>query len=671
METGAGWDEEEIMGDIPSSKPDRLHCYNCGRETPTASFQPDQQRACPRCNSPLGPETFFEAKQTTEQGVVGIKKIPKAMVKWDVYGPLEVDANPQAKHVKETPLLALDIDLDLGILRMIFPTVAEKIGDAQEVATTPNASYEKQRRADANSQSDNYTPENQNFTATYSRNWLQPTSYWKMGDKEFAQFMQQKFPSGCRVSLVGTEIVDIREAALAKEWTSCQLHEGVGLFPPSIADNVVPFNQRLNDTMNIIDDWIVRCAAGITIYDKSKIDSREVKGQKMTPGRLFGLQTKAHGVVAALRDSIVQFEFKLDNQIFTYPAMLIEMCETISGISPQTFGAGTTPGVETAKGQAQQLDTSLTKLNIYWENEKEEHAEASQNAIECLQKLMKAGAVTEIFESIQANGSEFRNNYVNFQKLQGRVKVSVNTDEGLPQSPMQIRQTITQLVEEAGKGNKIAESILDVVPNQEAFMSIMAPPGTVIPGAAQRAKTLQDINTLMENDWIIVPGPPDPMTGAPTTQQQLPVMPEGWYEDFPIARDTIRLYCQENMDYRKTNPGGWQRIEQYNAMLQQQDMQEAAAEAKRSLQVKMAGSPPPPVPNPARAAGACTHNQRCSGRGAESASHLAHVASDDGGHSDGAGYRGGEDCGRCSESAGSIKAVIHSDSQVDMAEHSG
>lgn len=588
----AGWDTNEVTGPITVNKPDRMHCYGCGSETPVSQFQQGSQRACPRCSSALGDESWFEASSTQDVGVIGTDEVPKAMVKWDAYGPLEVDCDPQAKKLAHTPLLCLDLDVDIGSLRLIFPTVADEIVGGAEVNTTPNASYEKLRRAEVNSQTDQYTPENQNYNATYSRNWMQPTSYWKKGDKGFAQFMLKNFPRGCKVSLVGEKIVDIRKASLTKEWSHCGLRDNLGLYPPSIADNVVPFNERLNDTMNVIDDWIVRCAAGMTIYDKSKIDSREIKGKKLDPGTLLGLQTKAQGLNMALRDAVVQFEFSLEAHIFTYPAMLIEMCENISGITPQTFGAGTTPGVETARGQAQQLDTSLTKLNIYWENEKAEHAVASQNAIECLQGLLKVGAVGEIYEVIQANGSEFRNNYVNWSKMQGRIKVWPDTDEGLPQSPQQIRETITNLLQEAGKGNQIALKIIDVVPNQEMFMSVMAPPGTVIPGSAQRAKTLQDINTLLQEDWISVPDPRDP-TGQQTIQK-LPVEPQGWFEDFPIARDTLRLFCQENMDYAKSNPEGWQRLQTYNSMLQDQDMQEAAGEAKRALQVKMAGSPPPP-----------------------------------------------------------------------------
>ena len=438
-----------------------------------------------------------------------------------------------------------------------------------------------------------YTSDSSNQKPTYSRNWMTPNSYGRTGDKAFSDWMMAKFPDGIKVDLVGTLVVNVRPANLTKEWTACLLHKNVGMYPPAIADNVVVFNIRLNDTMDQIHDWIDRCASGMTVYDASKIDRREMAGRVMSPGVLNGIQTKGAGLDKPLQDSIFQFKFDLDPQIFTYPNMLINMCELISGVAPQTFGGGTQEGIETKGGQAQALDTALTKLNIFWGNLKQEHAAASQNALECLQKLMKAGAVGELWDVIQANGSEFRNNYVNWQKMQGHIQVYPDIDEGLPQSPEQIRQTLMQLVQMANKNNPIAMAIMDIVPNQESAMSVLGTPDMVIPNAAQRSRTLQAINTLMENDYV---GVADPQSGQ--IVNQLPVMPDPDVEDFGVLRDTMRLFWQENGDYQKSNPGGWQRTKEYYKAAKDMETQEAIEEAKRSLAVKAAGVPPPPPPDP-------------------------------------------------------------------------
>jgi hypothetical protein len=113
-------------------------------------------------------------------------------------------------------------------------------------------------------------------------------------------------------------------------------------------------------------------------------------------------------------------------------------------------------------------------------------------------------------------------------------------------------------VEMANKGNPIATAIMDIVPNQESAMSVLGTPDMVIPNAAQRSRTLQAINTLMEQDYV---GVADPQTGQ--VVNQLPVVPDKDIEDFGVLRDTMRLYWQESGDYQKSNPGGWQRTKEY------------------------------------------------------------------------------------------------------------
>jgi hypothetical protein len=97
----------------------------------------------------------------------------------------------------------------------------------------------------------------------------------------------------------------------------------------------------------------------------------------------------------------------------------------------------------------------------------------------------------------------------------------------------------------------------------------------------------------MENGYIAVQ---DPQSGQQVNQ--LPVMPEKDVEDFGTLRDTMRLFWQENGDYRKSNPGGWQRTQEYYTMALDLEAQAAIDEAQRQMKVKMAGMPPPPPPDP-------------------------------------------------------------------------
>ena len=140
------------------------------------------------------------------------------------------------------------------------------------------------------------------------------------------------------------------------------------------------------------------------------------------------------------------------------------------------------------------MATAQGRLNIFFDNEKEEHSAAAQNAIECLQ----ANMTEYIYEVIQEQGAEFRNNYVHMDQMQGRVKVYPDLDQGLPLSPEEVRETFMNLLTEAREGSEIAKEILSEVPNQMAAFAAAGTPDMVIPGYAQQAKTEQDINVLME-----------------------------------------------------------------------------------------------------------------------------------------------------------------------------
>ena len=74
--------------------------------------------------------------------------------------------------------------------------------------------------------------------------------------------------------------------------------------------------------------------------------------------------------------------------IFQYAASLKQDMELLVGTPPQVFGAGTQEGIETASGQAQQLNTGMVKLGLHWLMIRKEHADAAENAIKCAAKNM-------------------------------------------------------------------------------------------------------------------------------------------------------------------------------------------------------------------------------------------------------------------------------------------
>lgn len=592
LDSKLGYDEEEIYGDVPVTRPDRYHCFNCGTDTPWApTLQKGQARICPKCGAPLGPESFYPASTSIEMGVVGTQKVPRAMVKQTVHSPMEIDVDPNAKDLEATPLLAFDQEIDVGEARMMFPAMAAEISEGMQVSTSPNADYERLRRSEVSAAAGGFVADSANQRPTYSQNWLQPASYYRLGDLEFAQRMGDAFPDGLKLTLMGDKVVDIRAAILTKEWSSARLHEKFGLYSPSVADNVVPFNERFNDVMQKIDEWVGDSANGMNVIDGARIDKRAFNGKPLASGTLNEIPMKIHGEYRPLSDAFMHFDLPMEAQVFSYPQMLLQFCQLIACLPPQATGAGTLPGVDTKGGQEQMLSQASNALNIYWENGKEEHAVAAQNAIECLQKLMKAGALKEIWETVQENGSQYRNKYVDLSKMNGKVNVYADIDQGLPMSPEAVREVFQTIFKEAGSGNAEAQAIMDIQANSQQMMASLGTPNLVVPRAAQQAKTQQAINVLLEQDWQQGADP----NGQP--QKVLPILPDKYVDDFVTLKSVMRLFRQENSDLAKSNPDGWARLDAYYQAAEQMEMEVAVEDAGRKQKVNVAGGPPQQQPD--------------------------------------------------------------------------
>lgn len=599
--TWVGYKDVPQYGEVNAQlSKDHFHCTSCGQDSSETEMAQSGGMNCVHCGAQLSPQDFQPGETTSVIGQTGTKKKPNGLPKWSIYSPLQVDTDPTKEFLADVPLLALEWECDASDIRATFPDMADEITEGVESATNDNASYERLVRTMVFSSSFSVTADIFAARGTYSLVWVQPNSYYRIAaDKPFVQKLQQLFPYGLKLSMWGPVILNIEPAVLIKEWSACKLHHGYGLYPPSVADNVVPFNERFNAINNILDDYMERCSTGITLVDPRRIDIREMSGKPLTGGVLNPTPSVGEGVTQPLSNSIYHFQFQMDPGLFNYLDRLWNYCQIISGIPPQVSGTGTTPGVETGKGQKQMLDQAMGPLGDIYDSIKDEHAAAGQNAIECLQVNMKYTG--SLWQVIEENGSEFRNNYVHLDEMQGRVRVKSNTDEGLPRSPEQKRQWCETIMEMAEKQNPAALAWLDETANQQLLNDYWGLPGSVAPGAAQRSKTLQDIRRLLQTPPTPKIGPngmhmTDPDDGTPMFSPS--IAPNKWVEDYTILLPTIDQFCAENCDVKQQNPLGWQNVIAFKRLALDYQSQVQGYMAKLKMQAQKEGQPPPPTPNP-------------------------------------------------------------------------
>ena len=592
-----GYDEVATFEDLQIDMPARYKCPNCGTEAP-AQAKTGSGMACPGCGAWMGQESYYGAGEGSRVGLkkAGSKRVPRAGVKWSLHSPLEIDVDPKAKGDRPltmTPLLCKDTEIDIGEARQMFPALYGQIQEGAEATTTANASMEKLARLDAVSAMGGMTADNSLVNPTYSECWLKPMAYDKKGDQAFAARMRAAFPEGLKISMVGDLVVDIRAANLLKEWSHAALFTNQGVYCAALANTAVSFNARFNRVMWILDDWASRAALGLNYADGSRIDTEKMAGKPVPAGTLIPVPMRINGEARPMSELLAHFELPINPALWGYPQMLVTFCELILGIPRQLSGQGTQHDVETLGGQQLQLDRSATVLKPYWENVQDEHACASQNAFECLQALMKTGAVKEIREVIAAKGGAFQNNAVDWTRMQGNVEFSVDESQDLPVDPDDLKKAIETMFEQLAQNNPAAAEWFEVPANQDLAQSLMVP-GSVVPNEAQRLKTEADIQTIVEQGAQVKQNP-DGSIGS-----ELPAHPARW-EDFPVAKKIVSRYLNTHYELRDEKPDRYIALGQYWDELDDLDMQVAQKAANRQMQVQAAGQPPKPAPDPTAA----------------------------------------------------------------------
>jgi hypothetical protein len=588
-----GYEERQQFADMEIQTGPHFTCPNCGTESPAES--PDGMN-CPSCGAFMGQESYYAAGEGSRTSLksAGTQKIPKAGVKWSLHSPLEIDCDPKCKGthpLRQTAILAKDCEIDFSEACTMFPKFRDRIKPGAGSPTTPNADLERINRIMAISALGGITADNEMVNPTYSEVWVQPWAYAKKKDWDFADRMRAKFPEGLKISMVGEEVVDIRAAVLEKEWSHCALYANQGVYCAALANTAVSFNARFNRTMWILDDWAARAALGLNLANASMVDTEKMSGKPVPAGTLTPVPMKINGQNIPMEQIVAHYELPINAALWNYPMMLMTFAELILGIPRQLGGQGTQDDVETLGGQQLQLARSLTTLKPYFKNVKNESAEADQNAIECLQNLMKVGAVKEIQDVIESKGGAFQNQTVKWDQMTGNVRISADEDQELPASPEELRTAVQMMFQELTKGNPAAAKWFDVPANQDQALSSMVP-DSVNPTEAQRLKTEADIQTIVDQG-VQVSLNPDGSQGT-----QLPVQPEAW-EDYSVAKEIVQRYMLENYQLRTEKPDRWQALSQYYSQLKQSEMQVGQEQAQRQLAVTTAGQPKPPAPDPA------------------------------------------------------------------------
>jgi hypothetical protein len=584
----AGWDKVASYADFEVKPGPRMKCPRCGTERPLqgAGNNLNGLMQCPRCGAGLGPECYYGEGEGgyTSLKMAGMNEVPRAGVRISIETPMRVDGAPWAKTVGESPILVWEREIDIGEARMLNPDVADALTGGMPSATSPQAELEKLRRLEIYSVEGAQTVDTGQSTVTDSEAWMQPCSFYRTGDRDFGDRMREAFPKGLRIVNMGETTTDIEPAEVTKEWTHCPVMKGYGLYPPSPAERVVPFNMALNRANETVDDFARRGSTGLNLAAAGFIDVDKMNKRPLPPGRLVTVPTSVNGKDRPIGEIIAHYDTPIAAQMWDYPMRIISQMMLVALLPPQLSGGGTQEDVPTMGGQQQMLERAMAVFRGLWGMAKAEQAEADGNVLYWLQKLVKVGAIQEMWEVKKGKGGAFQPNAVAGSELTGDVEFEPDEDQGLPATPEQLRAVMQMIFEQIGQGNMAAAQIADEPENAEMMISSLAP-GMVAPTEAQREKTLGDLASLCDQP------------GDPTGEAALASEPDV-SDDLTIAIEVCERYLQQNArSMKKALDGAWQRCQRYLEQARDLDAAKKTAQAKRQTAIQAASAPPQPGPD--------------------------------------------------------------------------
>lgn len=560
---------------VPMKSGDRVTGRSGDRPNPEmhSSLQP-----CPTCGAMLSDADFYPEEAADVPVVTGTKECPNGMVLMTLYSPLHIDAAPYAKNLRETPILNVDEEVDIAALRASYPGQWEALKGALG-PMNPEAQNERMARQMIYSEEGSRSNFIQDLMPTLSRTWVQPWAFNVVEDKQVALKLKKVFPKGCLLVNVGDLFLEAREARLGDEWTwSGTIQETFGLYPPAVGDAAIPVQERINDVANITHEYMDRIAAGLVLYNSNLIDGEALNGKALLPGVLNGVKMKqaASAMGNRLEDAIVQIKAEIDGNIYQYQQQLVFTAQLISGTPPQIFGGAGDPHIETASGQQQQLSTALGKLGLFWDNVREEHAQAAEAAVHSASENMTDDLVTVITDQ----SGQYRNQYVRLDELQGNVHAYPETDQGFPMTFAEIKAFWEKLIEfGAGGKNPYVNAILDDPTNQEQIATWTGVPGLVVPGRDMRNKVLRTLDVLVQQQPVR-----QEINGQVV---ELPsIQPDKELDEMDIIQKTVRQWAQKNFDKQDENPAGFRNVVLYYKMAEQYQKQNAA-EQMAQMQAQM------------------------------------------------------------------------------------
>lgn len=583
-----GWQDQVLS-------PDRYECPSCGATTPANIQNIQRQTPCVGCGRPMTSADFHQAVTVKMPVVTGQKEVPNGQVRWDTFNLLNVEVMPTASSngpgvIGNTPILDKSLDIVKGVFRKMYPDKAT--WDLINTAQTDNANSDAELSRLARQRT--MTPGNFRMTTTMqgiiTPHWVYftPESINQIDNQVQAQRLADTIGEGAVATIVNDQMIDIQPAVLRKEWTWCGARKNVGAYPPAPVKVAMPFQDRINDRTNAVDEFHDRCGNPPIFYSELQL-GEAMNGKTMLPGTLIPIPVNSE-IGQNLANAFFQPKFTMDNGVYQWIKELFDYVQLLVGILPQTYG-GSNPDIKTKGGQEQALKTAQGVLWLNWNQLRGEWTEAANLSVDCF----ATNATQDEYDVVKDDDApDFQNEPIRLADLSGKAVAKAEANQDYPIGYEQQRELFQQLLGFANgkEPNPLVMEMLDTYENRRVALRFVGTPDMELPETAARYKVLNDIQVLTQGGPtpVEVMGQ-DPQTGMPVPQtiQKPTVEPDKDFDNLDVLTETVIRYVQKHFKELTGTPA-LDNLRAYLAIATQYQQQKAI-EGQAAQQLLSAGAP--------------------------------------------------------------------------------
>lgn len=532
---------------------DEFVCPECQYEGPMSETIQDQgANLCPECGTILGGADVIPAPTQTINAVTDYERYQNGSVEIAIATELEVTTPFYIKKLDDAPWLRYQYEMDKGKLLSMYPQLRSKAGvlDTAYTGWGQSGAMGRFSRSQLTSPTGvTRFPRPQLWL--YERFWLRPSMYEYFGgsdeDDNLRHELYRAFPRGLKITLVNGELVDVDHESLTEVWAACKPEESDYLYPESYLEDVIRYQDLVNDSGNIVVEGMERMI-GVTFADPTVIDPSSINEK----GRLSGeyIFTQPH-MGGDLKNSLYHTKLAdVDPKIMDISDFFIGNMQDVTGLVPSVWGAGA--GVETVGQERILRDQALAMLSTMWNNLRSFWSRTYENAI---MQLARYSPDDQVYFPVR-----FPDQTIPMQ-LHGLTSLteggwSMKADENMPMNTGQIQSYVLNIVTQ-------------MAPELQQMLGFFHPSNV---GRINQILGLPDLknpaldayNRIQDTIYQLLQQAPmqdvDPYTGEQIESPSIP--PDTFLFDPGIVAEVIREWAlsEAGQNAEQTNPEGFRNV---------------------------------------------------------------------------------------------------------------